>query len=172
MCPRVTRMLSGCCKNHHHIPGYQKICAYLDKGIEGFSSVTILRHTENKGSSENSRLLREKIFETHDRCIFSEDDNEFSPNYLEYMNKCLTEYQDYDTVLAVAGFNYPIDTSEFTGNVYANSIYFAAFGYGIWKEKWLRINKEITLELLYSAYKDTHFMKSFRKQGANSKIRM
>lgn len=150
-----------------HIPGYQKICAYLDKGIEGFLSVTILRHTENKGSSENSRLLREKIFETHDRYIFSEDDNEFSPNYLEYMNKCLTAYQDDDTVLAVTGFNYPINTSEFTGNVYTNSIYFAAFGYGIWKEKWLRARKEITLELLNSAYKNTSFMNMFRRQGAN-----
>ncbi|MGN0157150.1 MAG: hypothetical protein ACI39N_07860 [Lachnospiraceae bacterium] len=150
-----------------HIPGYQKICAYLDKGIEGFSSVTILRHTENKGSSENSRLLREKIFESHDRCIFSEDDNEFSPNYLEYMNKCLTAYQDDDTVLAVTGFNYPIDTSGFSGTVYTNNIYFAAFGYGIWKEKWLRLNKEITPELLYSSYKNSHFMRTFRKQGAN-----
>lgn len=150
-----------------HIPGYQKICAYLDKGIEGFLSVTILRHTENKGSSENSRLLREKIFETHDRYIFSEDDNEFSPNYLEYMNKCLMAYQHDDTVLAVTGFNYPIDIAKFAGNVYTNNIYFAAFGYGIWKDKWEQLNQEITPKLLHSAYKNSHFMKTFRKQGAN-----
>lgn len=150
-----------------HVDGYNKIKEYLETGIEGFAHVIIIKHDHNLGASENNRTLRNAIFEKHDRYIFSEDDNEFSPNYLEYMNKCLNKYENDDSVLAVTGYRYPFGSKRIKGTVFSSNVYFAAFGYGIWKKKLTTAEKEINMELFCSNYLNSKFMRYFRSQGPN-----
>lgn len=150
-----------------HIDGYNKIKEYLESGIKGFAHVTVIKQDSNIGARENGRVLREVIFETYDRFIFTEDDNEFSPNYLEYMNKCLNKYEDDESILAITGFRYPFKAEEIKGTVFTSNVYFAAFGYGTWKKKLLDAQENMTTELFISKYNDTKFMKYFCKQGAN-----
>lgn len=118
-----------------HWDGYKQIKEYLHAGIDGFAKVIILEQTSNQGWYGNYKLLREKVYENHSCYIFTEDDNEFSKDYLEYMDKCLTKYEQDMDVVAVSGYSYPIDWKAGGNNVLFIESYFSAWGYGTWRSK-------------------------------------
>ena len=73
--------------------GYEKISKYVDT-IDGFAKVTVFRHKENLGAVGNWAYVQNYIFQNYDAAIMSEDDNEFAPCFLEYMDRCLEKYAD------------------------------------------------------------------------------
>ena len=149
-----------------HWPGYKKIKEYLENGIEGFYKVTVITHTENKGADKNIDILRQRAYEEYKQYIFTEDDNEFSPNFLKYMNKYLEEYQDDDDVIAVTGYAYPVKYPK-EDKVYFQNVYFAAYGYGTWKKKEEVMFSEMTLENYSNMLQDRSFMKALSKKSRN-----
>jgi len=123
--------------NDSHWEGYNKIKDYLNE-ISGFKSVNIIIRDKNFGATQNFTDAREQIFQKYDRIIFSEDDNEFSPNFLDYINKGLDKFENDENVLAVCGYQFPLLKSRIVAN-YNNYYYyrsFSAWGVGIWKSKW------------------------------------
>lgn len=149
-----------------HWEGYRKIKEYLEEGIEGFSKVTLIFQGENKGEDRNVTIIKEKVFERFDRYIFTEDDNEFSPNFLEFMNKFLTEYEDDSSVQAITGYAYPIFYPKERA-CYFQDVYFAAYGYGIWKKKEEEMFTALTVDKFQQMLFDSSFMKSLRKKSSN-----
>ena len=113
--------------------GYKKIKAYIPS-ISGFKKVTLFERTENLGPDKNWAELQRYAFENYDAVICSEDDNEFSPCFLDYMNKMLEFYKDNPVVSSVSGYfpNYQINNQGY-------QVYFAretnAWGMGLWKKK-------------------------------------
>lgn len=85
--------------------GYNKICAYLQE-ISGFKEIHVFKRDKNIGQILNSRDLRDRILKLYDRYIVTEDDNEFSPNFLEYMNVCLEKYKNDPKVHCICGYCY------------------------------------------------------------------
>ena len=76
-----------------HWAGYRKICDYLENGdFSVFASFNVIKRTKNIGSLANIDSIRDMLMEKYDRWIFAEDDIEFAPVFLEYMNKCLDYY--------------------------------------------------------------------------------
>ena len=150
-----------------HWPGYRKIEEYLEKGIDGFKCVHVMKHTHNLGPTENYRAVRSAIFEKFDGYIYTEDDNVFSPNYLEYMNICMEKYRDDREVLAVSGYMYPIEIPDSGANVIRISTYCSAFGYGIFKREDDVLDKNINLETFLRMYRDKKMMKKLRKASPN-----
>ena len=150
-----------------HWDGYKKICEYLDKGVDGFKDVHIVRREKNLGSSENYLQMRKMIFEKHDRFIFSEDDNEFSVNYLEYMNKALERFEDSEKVFAVSGYMYPIDNIEADGNVLLLNTYFSAFGKGVYKRTEELFANVINMDTFMKMYRNVRKMRELRKASPN-----
>ena len=90
-----------------YFDGYYKIKEYLSSDFSCFNSFQVFEHKQNVGSSGNMRFLR-KCTENYPYFIRTDDDAEFSPNFLEYMNKVLWHYLDDPTVLGVTGYSYPI----------------------------------------------------------------
>lgn len=125
-----------------HWEGYNKICKYIEN-IIGFKSVIVIKRKENFGVRRNVMDARERIFKEYDRIILSEDDNIFSPDFLSYINKGLEVYKNREDIFSVIGYNYPVKLS----NSYPNDVYlyngFSAWGYGIWREKWLNLKWDI-----------------------------
>jgi len=119
-----------------HWDGYNKINEYLPT-IKRFKSVNIIRREKNFGGRGNIADARKAIFEKYDRMILSEDDNEFSPNFLDYINKGLDKFEDDEDVLAVCGYQFPVSESSIASN---NNYYqcrsLSAWGFGTWKSKW------------------------------------
>lgn len=138
--------------------GYLEVKKYLDQGIDGFADVIILEQESNKGWYWNFQLLRQKVFEKYNCYIGSEDDNEFSPNFLEYMDRCLTEYEHDETILAVSGYSYPVDWQVGDCNVLKVQSYFAGWGYGIWRNKEEKAMQMLTVEQFEKKLRSLKYM--------------
>ncbi len=150
-----------------YVEGYKAIREYTERGISGFSKVNVIYHTENQGWYANFCELRRMAYERYDRYIFSEDDNVFSKNFLEYMNKCLQKYRDDTDVLAVTGYNYPVDFNLTDANVVRVNTYFSAWGYGIWRDKEVRMNQTISLKYFEQMMSNRKEMSRLRKAAYN-----
>lgn len=124
-----------------HWEGYNQICDYISE-IQGFENVIIIRREKNFGAIDNLFDAQKTIFEKYDRMILSEDDNEFSPNFLSFINWGLEKYKDEDNVFSICGYNYPIDMSGYDKDYYFSND-FSAWGCGIWKDKWEYINTNV-----------------------------
>lgn len=117
-----------------HWKGYKIIEEYLPH-IKGFKSVNIIKRNINFGPQKNAVNLREEVLKKYDRMIFSEDDNEFAPNFLDYINKGLDKFENDPNVVAICGYNYPIVIPpKYTHNHYYCKA-FSAWGYGRWRDK-------------------------------------
>lgn len=112
--------------------GYEKIKAYIPQ-ITGFKKVTCIKREYNYGAVNNSTDLTSRYFKIYDALIISEDDNEFAPCFLDFMDKALEKYANTEkvnsvtsyTVIGLEGIPY---STYFTSTV-------CAWGVGIWKHK-------------------------------------
>lgn len=117
-----------------HWEGYETIKTYLPK-IKGFKSIQIIKRQKNFGASENIQCARKMIFETYDRIILSEDDNEFSPYFLQYMNDGLEFFRDNKKIVAINGYNIPTTSINDYSYEYYLSKYFSCWGYATWADR-------------------------------------
>lgn len=120
-----------------HWDGYKKICDFLPS-ITGFKDIIIIKRTENFGAIRNARDMYEIVRKNYDRYIFSEDDNEFSPNFLEYINKGLDIYKNNPDVIAICGYAEPRSNYQCLSSYQQNAypmIGYNAWGVGYWFDK-------------------------------------
>lgn len=114
--------------------GYHQVKQLLSViDLSAFKKAHIFFQETNLGPSGNSEFLKLQVEERYDAYIFSEDDNEFAPNFLEYMNKGLNVFRDDPKVLSVCAAK---DTEWKTNgkNILFTKL-FAAYGVGIWFHK-------------------------------------
>lgn len=125
--------------------GWKKIDSYLsEKELNNKFEKLIVRRRDHNcgvgGKGSNSRLLVEEIQTMYESYIFSEDDNEFAPNFLEYMNAGLERYKDNPDVLRICGCLMPWSADyegcmrNYPHNAFPAKDYNAS-GIGIWFEK-------------------------------------
>ena len=121
-----------------HWEGYKKIKAYLDTcGNMTFKSLNVVIREKNYGigSQGNMATLNKGIRQKYDRYIITEDDNEFSPNFLVFMNKALEKFKDDDRISHVCGFNRNVVIPEYYKNNYYLVQNYAPWGIGVWTRK-------------------------------------
>ena len=130
--------------------GYNEVVEYLKTADElnRFKNVFIYYQEANLGACGNTDFLKRKVKELSDEYIYSEDDNEFSVNFLEYINKGLSRYKNDNRVISVNAMKdtdwiFPKDN-----NVIAMKLY-PAYGCGSWFSKEEQIESELH-ELLLS----------------------
>lgn len=120
-----------------HLDGYNKICSYIPK-ISGFKNVIVIKRDKNYGAIRNSKELILHVKPNYETYIFSEDDNEFSPNFLEYINKGLIKYKNDPNIIAICGYAEPrVDYKQFSKfpyNAYP-MVGYNAWGVGVWFHK-------------------------------------
>lgn len=152
--------------NEKYMEGYKKIDRYLSE-LKGFKEIHIIRHNVNMGCEKNHLCVRSKVYEKFDRYIFSEDDNEFSENYLEYMNLLMDLYGNIPDVLAVSGYGYPMVCDYNENHVFFVNTYFSAYGCGTWKSKWEKLEQGIQLQIFKQYYGDKKKMMELRRRSPN-----
>lgn len=123
-----------------YLAGWKKVDEYLQEKERQnrFRSLVVFRRDHNCGVSSpdsNSALLYRYVRSISDRFIFSEDDNVFSPNFLEYMNKGLDKYEKDDSVYAIVGYAHPYHFKYADNNHYRHNTDMSAWGYGSWFNK-------------------------------------
>jgi len=112
--------------------GYEKIKEFIPD-IKGFGKVTFFCHKTNLGAVKNWKYCENYCFEHYDAFIGTEDDNEFSPCFLDFMNKALEKYAFDDKIESIGGWVPEIMYSEEYGcyEDYSST----AWGVGRWKHK-------------------------------------
>lgn len=121
-----------------HWEGYRKIKSYLEScGNMTFKSLNVVVRDRNYGFGPNGNhnSLIKELWEKYDRRIGSEDDNEFSPNFLVYMNKMLERFKDDDRIYCVCGYNRNDTFPDYYKNNYYIARRYVAWGVGYWKHK-------------------------------------
>ena len=133
-----------------HWEGYRKICEYLENGdFSAFAGFFVKKREKNIGSLENIDSMRDELMEKYDRWIMAEDDIEFSPVFLEYMNKCLDLFEKDPDVFAVNGYTYPVSYKISEGsNAVKQFATVSEWGIGYWKEKYLTARDKIQKDYL------------------------
>ena len=136
-----------------YVAGWKLIKEYIPT-ITGFKKVTVFEHDKNLGAFGNTDFLRSYVTQKYDAYIYTEDDNVFSPCFLDYMDKCLEKYSDDENIIAVSGYMNPIEWSDIkTSNVIRMKDYMA-WGIGIWKRTWNELEKNMPNE--YMKYVCSH----------------
>ena len=113
--------------------GYERVLEYVKGGISGFRNVYIYIQEKNLGVSENAHFLYNKAFENNDRLIFTEDDNIFSHNFLEYMIGMMKKYEKDESIYAVTGYRWPFEMEKRAESF--KSSFISAWGCGLWKDR-------------------------------------
>ena len=129
-------------------PGDEKKVAevrrYL-KGIDGFRTVNIVERQENSRVKNNREGHRE-LLAKFGRMIWLEEDIVTAPGFLEFMNQALDFYESDPKVFSITGYCPPIDIpSDLLGDVFALER-FNAWGFGIWENRYDRIELNIDKE--------------------------
>ena len=113
--------------------GYEKIKAYIPQ-IKGFKKITTFYHKNNLGAVGNWKYCESYCFENYDAYIGSEDDNEFSPCFLDFMDKALERYKDDEKIESIGGWSPDFFSGQ---NKYWGYQFYAsnAWGSGRWTVK-------------------------------------
>lgn len=95
-----------------YVEGWKKIDVYLGEKEKdnGFLNLIVKRRDHNLGIGGNCSNFKTLLKElpTGSECFIStEDDNEFSPCFLDFMNKALEKYKDNPKVYSVCGYTQP-----------------------------------------------------------------
>lgn len=134
--------------NEKYREGYEKVCDYLAKKITGFKKINIFYHKENLGAANNIEFLRKEVAKNYDRYISTEDDNEFSKNFLEYMDRGLIKFQKDKNIISICGYMPDIDWGLDPNGVLKIGCRFDAWGNGRWIEKDNQLFNELKLSYL------------------------
>mgnify|MGYP001029948564 FL=1 len=115
--------------------GYSRVKTYLENELmSGFKKIHKYYQKKNLGPSGNWEFVVKQVYEKYDRYIFTEDDNEFSPNFLDYINKGLELFELDEDVYAICGYRNEKPWEFHGGNVIKVCL-FHAWGYATWRKK-------------------------------------
>jgi hypothetical protein len=95
----------------------------------------------NKGLANSIIEGVTKVIEKHNKVIVLEDDLITSPFFLDYMNDALNFYENNEKVGSISGFNYPEKNFKIEKS-YNKNYFFSlrphSWGWGTWKNKWIK----------------------------------
>lgn len=149
-----------------YVEGYEEVKAYLGKGIAGFRKVTIIYQEHNIGPQNNMEFLIDQVRGTYDVFIMSEDDNEFSPNFLDFINKGIAKYNDDESVYIITGFNEDRH-ADYLGQSVGFDHDLAPLGAACWHDKYDRLMAKINRKNFISYIKDNKKSKLLYKEFGN-----
>ena len=118
-----------------YVAGYLEVKTWLKQNALNlrFKKMHLYFQEENLGAVKNIFFLESQIREKYDRYIFSEDDNEFAPNFLMYINKGLEQFEDNPNVFGICAAK---DTEWIcSGKNITYAKLFPAYGFGSWFDK-------------------------------------
>jgi hypothetical protein len=96
----------------------------------------VYERSENWGLADSTIDGIETVFEENDRLIMLEDDDVPSPDFLDFMERCLDLYADEERVMNISGYSPPLDVPE----TYPYDVYFtyraSSWGWATWKDTW------------------------------------
>lgn len=121
-----------------HWDGYNKIIDFLNHfDSSKFKKLIVIKRPYNFGIgiNGNGSLLFQEVIEKYKCIIFTEDDNIFSPNFLDYINQGLEIYKDHKDILAICGYRHFYSIKYGNNTIYRQNVDFTGWGYATWLDR-------------------------------------
>lgn len=140
--------------NDAHVQGYKEIVNYLDNNsFDEFNSFNVVKHNTNLGAGKNLDVVRDIIFNQYDRIIMAEDDIEFGPCFLEFMDKALEKFENDFDVIGVSGYSYPVEwKKDYKATAMKQNFCASTWGVGFWKNKYENIYQNLKSGMLIDEF--------------------
>ncbi|NOR48151.1 MAG: glycosyltransferase, partial [Methanosarcinaceae archaeon] len=103
-------------------------------------NATIIEREENMGLANSIITGVTELCNKYGRVIVVEDDLYLSPYFLKYMNTALDTYEEYDEVMHISGYMFPV-----RGQLPETFFYRATscWGWGTWKRAWDKFEPDV-----------------------------
>lgn len=139
-----------------HWKGYREISDYLETGdFSCFKSFHVIKRDRNFGPGKNNAELRKLATKNCNCFIRTDDDIEFSPNFIEFVDKGLEASRDDERIMAVSGYSYPIEWDVSEGsNCLLQSISAPMWGTGFWIDRFEKFAQEMRDGCLAEVFPD------------------
>lgn len=124
-------VFSDAARSQHEEAEVNAVRHYVET-LTGFKSVTLSKHTRNKGLKKSITEGVTEVCRNYGAAIVLEDDIETAPFFLTFMNECLEKYLNTRDVLAVSGFSY-IERGG-VGTYFATQP--LCWGWATWEDRW------------------------------------
>lgn len=150
------------------VEGWKRNKEFLENcGDLGFKRLHVIERDHNygiwkSGDEGNLESLIKWIEERYDRYICTEDDNVFSPNFLEYMDKGLEKFEGDKDVLNLCAFRWYFPLKSDKNTFFRSGVNCTPWGMGYWTKKqkdnptldykWFR--KQLNIKNLIKVYKN------------------
>ncbi len=120
-------------KKTDHADSVCEVREYI-RSIDGFRSVTVVERDENYGLARSVIQGVTEVVNRFGRIIVLEDDLVTSPYFLRYMNDALVIFQDEKQVMHIAGYMYPIVSTELPQTIFYRQT--SCWGWATWRRSW------------------------------------
>lgn len=135
-----------------YVEGNNRIKEWIERGIEGFNSVQVFFQEKNLGAYDNCIFGREYTVDKYKGVVIMEDDNELSPCFLEFINKCYALIEKDENTISASGF---CSLSQY--HSYPNNISYvkthSAWGTMLSSNAYKTIKRKLTYEYLTDVIK-------------------
>ena len=111
-----------------------KVRKYI-KTISGFKKKKIFYRKKNFGLAKNIINGVSQIIKLKKKVIVIEDDLFLNKNFLDYMNKCLTRYENKKKIMHISGWNYQFKFPDIKCDIFF-SRYMNCWGWATWIDRW------------------------------------
>ena len=130
-------------------------------------NATIIEREENMGLANSIITGVTELCNKYGRVIVVEDDLYLSPYFLKYMNTALDTYEEYDEVMHISGYMFPV-----RGQLPDTFFYRATscWGWGTWKRAWDKFKPDA--HTLLAGFKNRKKRREFDIQGSMKYYRM
>ena len=130
-------------------------------------NATIIERGENMGLANSIITGVTELCNKYGRVIVVEDDLYLSPYFLKYMNTALDTYEEYDEVMHISGYMFPV-----RGQLPETFFYRATscWGWGTWKRAWDKFEPDA--HTLLAGFKNRKKRREFDIQGSMKYYRM
>lgn len=129
-------------RNEGDMAGVEAVQALVDR-IEGFRSVTVHKRSSNLGLAASVIAGVSSVIRQYGKVVVVEDDLQFSPYFLEYMNQALTRYSIDHKVFSIGGYSPPLEIPE----SYIEDSYLSyrccTWGWATWVDRWEKVDWDV-----------------------------
>ena len=103
-------------------------------------NATIIERDENIGLANSIITGVTELCNKYGRVIVVEDDLVVSPYFLKYINTALDTYEEYDEVMHISGYMFPV-RDELPDTFFYRAT--SCWGWGTWKDAWKKFDPDV-----------------------------
>jgi hypothetical protein len=131
--------------------------------LQGFKEMHITERKENWGLARSIIEGVSEVMQKYQKVIVLEDDLLLAPNFLDFMNDCLLQYEKQSHIFSVSGYLPPIQVNDIEQDVFLLPRC-ASWGWASWHDRWAKADWQVSD--FANFLKDKKSRKAF-EQGGN-----